>query len=292
MRIVVTGKNGQLGRSIKKIVKQNFSTGDNNFTFIGKEEVDFTNLNSVNNFFNNSNFDIVINCAAYTKVDSAEDDGIKANLINYLAVKEIAKIAKRKNISLIHISTDYVFDGKKNQPYNEYDVALPINSYGNSKLSGDNALLSIMNLNAIIIRTGWIFSEFENNFVKTIVNLANKNNSINIVSDQFGTPTYATDIANAILTIINTEKFASLDMPSKLYNFSNLGGCSWFDFASEIIDILGIRCNVNPIQTEEYLLPAKRPSYSILNKKLIMKDYDVIIRHWKESLEVCLKQLK
>jgi len=292
MKILVIGKNGQLGKSIKKISKQKKYSHLNSFIFAGKAEIDLTKLNSIKNYFNNFNVDIVINCAAYTAVDRAEDDEIVANLVNHTAVKELANISKKKNMSLIHVSTDYVFDGQKGKPYNEYDSAFPLNSYGKSKLSGENALLSVMNLNAIIIRTGWVYSEFGSNFVKTVLSLANTNKSINMISDQFGTPTYANDLANAILTIAISEKFVAKNKPSKIYNFSNLGGCTWFDFAHEIIDLYGTKCLVNPIQTKEFPLPAKRPSYSILNKKLIIKDFDLRIKHWKESLKACVKNLK
>ena len=292
MKILVIGKNGQLAKSIKKISQQKNYSHLNNFVFAGKEEIDLTNLNSIKNYFNNSNVDIVINCAAYTAVDKAEDEEILANLVNHIAVKELANIAKKKNISLVHISTDYVFDGLKGKPYNEYDRAFPLNFYGKSKLSGENALLSVKNLNAIIVRTGWVYSEFGRNFVKTVLSHANNNKSINMISDQFGTPTYANDLANAILTIAISEKFLSKNKLSKIYNFSNLGGCTWFDFASEIINLYDTKCIVNPIQTKEFPLPAKRPSYSILNKKLVIKDFDLTIKHWKESLKVCMKNLQ
>lgn len=292
MKILVIGKDGQLGKSIKKISQQKKYSHFNNFVFVGKEEIDLTRLNSIKNYFNNSNVDIVINCAAYTAVDRAEDDEILANLVNHIAVKELANISKKKNISLIHVSTDYVFDGKKTKPYNEHDSAFPLNFYGKSKLAGENALLSVMNLNAIIIRTGWVYSEFGSNFVKTVLSHANNNKSINMIADQFGTPTYANDLANAILTIASSEKFVSKNKLSKIYNFSNLGGCTWFDFAREIIDLYGTKCIVKPIQTKEFPLPAKRPSYSILNKKLIVKDFDLRIKHWKESLKACVKNLK
>ena len=292
MKILVIGKNGQLAKSIKKISQQKNYSHLNNFVFAGKEEIDLTNLNSIKNYFNNSNVDIVINCAAYTAVDKAEDDEILANLVNHIAVKELANIAKKKNISLVHISTDYVFDGLKGKPYNEDDRAFPLNSYGKSKLSGENALLSVKNLNAIIVRTGWVYSEFGRNFVKTVLSHANNNKSINMISDQFGTPTYANDLANAILTIAISEKFLSKNKLSKIYNFSNLGGCTWFDFAREIINLYDTQCIVNPIQTKEFPLPAKRPSYSILNKKLVIKDFDLTIKHWKESLKACMKNLK
>tara|TARA_B110000008_G_scaffold248683_1_gene260902 strand:- start:2374 stop:3252 length:879 start_codon:yes stop_codon:yes gene_type:complete len=292
MKILVIGKNGQLAKSIKKISQQKNYSHLNNFVFAGKEEIDLTNLNSIKNYFNNSNVDIVINCAAYTAVDKAEEDEILANLVNHIAVKELANIAKKKNISLVHISTDYVFDGLKGKPYNEDDRAFPLNFYGKSKLSGENALLSVKNLNAIIVRTGWVYSEFGSNFVKTVLSHANNNKSINMISDQFGTPTYANDLANAILTIAISDKFLSKNKLSKIYNFSNLGGCTWFDFAREIINLYDTQCIVNPIQTIEFPLPAKRPSYSILNKKLVIKDFDLTIKHWKESLKVCMKNLQ
>ena len=218
MKILVTGKNGQLGKSIQKIVdgknKQKFKSYD--FVFIGRNELDFFNISDINYFFDNNYFDVVINCAAYTQVDQAESDEKKANLINHIAVKEIAKISKKNNMNLIHISTDFVFDGLNKRPYCENDKTLPLNVYGKTKLAGERAILSIMEFNAIILRTSWVYSRYGNNFVNTILDLCQKNGSLNIVSDQIGTPTYAGDLAEFIVTLIRThsDKYG-------LYNYSN-----------------------------------------------------------------------
>jgi dTDP-4-dehydrorhamnose reductase len=293
MRILVTGKNGQLGQSIKNIVDNKGIENLNNFAFIfvGRDELDFTDLESIKSFLHNNNFDVIVNCAAYTQVDKAEANEKEANTVNHLAVKELAKKIKQKNISLIHISTDYVFDGFKSKPYNESDATSPLNIYGKTKLDGENAVLSLMKSNAIIIRTGWVFSEFGNNFVKKILSLAKNNSSLNIVSDQIGSPTYANDLAKTILTIISSNKFIGNEKLSEIYHYSNQGQCSWQAFAEEIVKIVEIDCNVNQINTEDYPLPAKRPNYSVLDKQKISYEYDLKINNWKNSLKTCLKNL-
>ena len=224
-------------------------------------------------------------------MDEAEENQKQANLINHTAVREIAKIAKSKNIKLIHISTDFVFNGFKKKPYTESDTTSPLNIYGETKLAGELAVMSIMHSNSLIIRTGWIYSEFGNNFVKTILNLAKKNGSLNIVSDQFGTPTYAYDLALSILYIVATDKFLENNKSSEIFHYSNKGESSWFEFAKEIISISGINCQLNSINTEDYPLAAKRPKYSIMSNKKVLQEYDLNIEHWKDALKVCLKNL-
>lgn len=289
LRVLVIGKKGQLAQSIKKLIdikKVNFD-----FYFSQREDLNIEDLDNIRDYFQNNFFDILINCASFNRVDKAEADYELANQINHLAVKEIASIANKKNMKFIHISTNYVFDGKKNQPYLETDKALPLNEYGKSKLAGENAVLSLMKSNALILRTSWLYSEFGDNFVKTILNHTKKNKSISIVGDQYGSPTNAFDLAKVILTIIQSNEFIIKNKPSKIYNYSNDGICSWFEFASEVVNITGIKCTLNPIKTEEYPLPAQRPKYSVLSNKLIKKEFDVNINHWKESLKVCLKNL-
>ena len=235
MLTLVTGANGQLGRSIKSLVKlQNIS---NSFVFATRDQLDLSYLKDIQSYFKDRKFDLIINCAAYTKVDKAELDEKHANLINHLAVKKIAEIAQINNIKLIHISTDFVFDGFKSQPYLESDVANPLNIYGKTKLAGENAVISIMKFNAIIIRTSWIYSEYGNNFVDTILKLEKNRNKLNVVSDQIGSPTYANDLGIAILNIIKNEKFNINDLESKIYHYSNEGACNWHDFAEEIIKV-------------------------------------------------------
>ena len=293
MKVLVTGKNGQLGQSIKKIVDEKKITNlsNYNFTFIGREELNLEYIDSIRSYFDVNEFNIIINCAAYTKVDKAEENQKQANLINHTAVKELATIAKTKNIKLIHISTDFVFNGLNNKPYTENDATSPLNIYGETKLAGEKAVMSISKSNSLIIRTGWLYSEFGNNFVKTILNLAKKNDALDIVSDQFGTPTYAYDLAFLILYIITTDKFLENNKSSEILHYSNEGKSSWYDFAKEIIGISGINCQLNPIGAKDYPLAAKRPNYSILSSKKVSEEYDVSIKHWKEALKICLKNL-
>jgi len=293
MKILVTGKNGQLGQSIKRLLDEKCFANLSSFSFIftGREELNFETLESIQSYFVRNDIDIIINCAAYTKVDQAEEDQIQANLINHNAVRELAKISKKSKIKLIHISTDFVFNGHKKEPYTEDDKTSPINIYGKTKLAGELAIISTMPFNSIIIRTGWVYSEFGNNFVKTILNLATKSNTLDIVSDQIGTPTYAYNLANLILQIVGSESFLENEKPTSIFHYSNEGKSSWYEFAKEVISISGINCHLNPINTEDYPLPAKRPKYSILSKKKISQEYALSIPHWKNALKDCLKNL-
>ena len=293
MKILVTGKNGQLGQSIKRLLDEKCFANLSSFSFIftGREELNLETLESIQSYFVRNDIDIIINCAAYTKVDQAEEDQIQANLINHNAVRELAKISKKSKIKLIHISTDFVFNGHKKEPYTEDDKTSPINIYGKTKLAGELAIISTMPFNSIIIRTGWVYSEFGNNFVKTILNLATKSNTLDIVSDQIGTPTYAYDLANLILQIVGSKSFLENEKPTSIFHYSNEGKSSWYEFAKEVISISGINCHLNPINTEDFPLPAKRPKYSILSKKKISQEYALSIPHWKNALKDCLKNL-
>ena len=293
MKVLVTGKNGQLGQSIKRLLDEKCFANLSSFSFIftGREELNLENLESIQSYFVRNDIDIIINCAAYTKVDQAEEDQNQANLINHNAVRELAKISKKSKIKLIHISTDFVFNGHKREPYTEDDKTSPINIYGETKLAGELAIISAMPFNSIIIRTGWVYSEFGNNFVKKILNLATKSNTLDIVSDQIGTPTYAYNLANLILQIVGSESFLENEKPTSIFHYSNEGKSSWYEFAKEVISISGINCNLNPIKTKDYPLPAKRPKYSILSKKKISQEYALSIPHWKNALKDCLKNL-
>jgi len=293
MKILVTGKNGQLGQSIKRLLDEKCIANLSSFSFIftGREELNLESLESIQSYFVRNDIDIIINCAAYTKVDQAEEDQNQANLINHNAVRELAKISKKNKIKLIHISTDFVFNGHKREPYTEDDKTSPINIYGETKLAGELAIISTMPFNSLIIRTGWVYSEFGNNFVKTILNLATKSNTLDIVSDQIGTPTYAYDLANLILQIVGSESFLENEKPTSIFHYSNEGKSSWYEFAKEVISIAGINCHLNPINTEDYPLPAKRPKYSILSKKKISQEYALNIDHWKDALKACLQNL-
>lgn len=294
MRILVTGSNGQLGKSIKRIVNEKNYKKRHNFGYVfpTRAELDLFKSDSIKNYFDKNKIDLIINCAAYTMVDQAESNEEQADQLNHLAVKEIAQIAKKKDIILIHISTDFVFDGYKHSPYLETDTTSPLNIYGRTKLDGEKAILLEMKFDAIIIRTSWLYSEFGNNFVDTILNIAQKKSQLNIVNDQIGSPTYASDLAHVILQIVDSYKFNLKEKKSQLYHYSNSGECSWYDFAKEIIINFDIDCLINPISSYDYPLPAKRPKYSSLDTNKIKQDFDLSISDWRNSLRACLKRIK
>ncbi len=287
MRILVTGKNGQLGKSIHKLVANTKRTDD--FIFVGREELNLSNENNIARYFENNVFDIIINCAAYTAVDKAEEERDLANQINHLAVKQLAQIANKQKATLVHISTDYVFDGESDKPYAETDATNPINIYGKTKLAGEQALKETIPTNAIIIRTSWVYSEYGNNFVKTMLKLGEQRDELNVVSDQIGSPTYATDLANAILEIIKNKAFKEVGQAMQIYHYSNEGDISWYEFAMEIFKLTKIDCKVNPITTERYPTPAKRPKNTLMNKENINKVFNIQINSWKDSLLACTK---
>ena len=297
MRILVTGKNGQLGKSINKIVntgngKNNYQQ-DNEFIFVGREEIDLSSESDINRYFDSNNkFDIIINCAAYTAVDKAEKEQELANQVNHLAVKQLANIANEQKAKSIHVSTDYVFDGESSKPYIEMDAVNPINVYGKTKLSGEKALQEAMPNNAIIIRTSWVYSEFGNNFVKTILRLGQERKELNVVNDQIGSPTYATDLAEVILKIISNKNYQNKEQSTEVYHYSNEGEISWYEFAKEIFELSGIQCSVSPITTEQYPTPAKRPKNTLMNKDKISHRFDIDILDWSKSLESCITILK
>lgn len=295
--ILVTGKNGQLGRSLQKIA------GDYpqyEFTFIGRDELDLSRSQSIASYFLGKHFDIIINCAAYTAVDKAETEPELADQINHRAVKQIAQIAKLQEATLIHISTDYVFNGQNYRPYIETDTPDPQSVYGRSKLKGELAIQKV-NPHAIIIRTSWVYSEFGNNFVKTMLRLGREKSSINVIYDQIGSPTYAGDLAKVILNIISFEcindelprlHLGAAEKKVSIYHYSNEGVCSWYDFAKSIFELTDIKCQVNPIESKDYPTPAKRPYYSLLNKSKIKSNVDIKTIIWRESLGVCLKLIE
>jgi len=281
--ILVTGFNGQLGSEIKELS----SNYPYNFYFTSKDDLDITNEKAIEAFILKNNITAIINCAAYTAVDKAESEIELADKINHQAIKHLAIIAKEKNIKLIHISTDYVFDGTNYKPYIEIDSTNPQSVYGQTKLDGEKALQMINPTNSIIIRTSWVYSSYGNNFVKTMLRLGRERESLGVIYDQVGTPTYAKDLAKAILDILpkinNTQ--------TEIYNYSNEGVCSWYDFAKEIMNLAGLTCKINPIETSQYPTPAKRPHYSLLNKSKIKNDYIIDIPYWKDSLEHCLRKI-
>ena len=289
MKILVTGKNGQLGKSIHKIVTSNEQNSE--FVFIGREVLDLSSQDNIINYFNNNSFDIIINCAAYTAVDKAEKEVELANYINHLAISKIAEISNKHKVKLIHISTDYIFDGVSEKAYLESDDPNPLNVYGKSKLAGELAVCAAMQKNAIIIRTSWLYSEYSNNFVDTILRKAQKFDELSVVSDQFSSPTNASDLAKVIIQIINHKKFRNHDQLTQIYHYSSYGVCSWFEFAREILELANIDCQVNPIETKDYLTAAKRPKYSFLNTDKIVKGFGLEIPFWKDSLKASIDNL-
>lgn len=235
---------------------------------------------------------MIINCAAYTAVDKAEEEQELANQVNHLAVKQLAQIAKCQDSKLIHVSTDYIFDGESGKPYIETDEANPINVYGKTKLAGEKALQTIMPTNALIIRTSWVYSEYGNNFVKTMLRLGSERGEINVVSDQVGSPTYANDLAKVILKIIDNKGYQDRYQATEIFHYSNKGEISWYDFAIEIFKLAKIDCTVSPIKTEQYPVPAKRPKNTLMSKEKIAEIFGVNILYWKDSVETCLLSLR
>ena len=283
--ILITGANGQLGLTFKNIQKKytNYS-----FFFAEKAILDITNFEKIEKYLVTNQIDVIINCAAYTQVDKAEDEIELADKINYTAVKYLAELAKKHSIILVHISTDYVFDGTSKNSYTETDKTNPQNCYGKTKLKGEEAIQKINPENSIIIRTSWLYSEFGNNFVKTIYRISKDKDKIQVVSDQVGSPTYAKDLAEAILTIIPKLKNEN----TEIVHFANTGSCSWFTFAEEIIKIYNIACVVEPIKSTTFKTKAKRPNYSLLNTNKIQNTFGINIPNWKISLKKCLIKIQ
>jgi len=279
--ILVTGANGQLGSEIHTLVN------DTHFFFTDKNSLDISDKKAVSVFCEDNKIEVIINCAAYTAVDKAEEDKENADRINHLATTYLAEIAKEQDISLVHISTDYVFDGKNHKPYKEDDAVDPQCIYGNSKLLGEEALFKINPKNTIIIRTSWVYSSFGNNFVKTMLRLGKERDMLGVIFDQVGTPTYARDLAKTILNIIPQLNNKEVEV----FHYSNEGVCSWYDFAKTIFELSDIKCKVNPIETKEYPTPAKRPHYSLLNKTKIKQQYALEIPYWKDSLRDCITKI-
>jgi len=280
--ILVTGGNGQLASCIKDVEKQ---YDDLNIIYTDHLELDICNLNQIQTFFkSNPQIDYCINCAAYTAVDKAETESEKAFEINAIGAKNLAQVCNDHDAILIHVSTDFVFDGEKNEPYTETDVANPISVYGASKLQGEVEIQQALK-EYFIIRTSWLYSEYGNNFMKTMLRLAETRDGISVVSDQIGTPTYTGDLAEIIIQIINTktEKYG-------IYHYSNEGVASWFEFAKEIFKLTKNKTKVNPIPSIEYLTSAKRPKYSVLDKKKIIDVFKIDIPFWRDSLKKVILQ--
>lgn len=283
--ILVTGSGGQLGMELWKLHEKYPSY---KFLFTTREDLPIDNFKVVKSFFERQQIHHCINCAAYTAVDKAESEKEKAFLINAEAAGNLATICKAHQAQLIHISTDYVFDGSSSTPYTEEDRISPVNVYGASKLRGEELVLN-HNSSAVIVRTSWVYSSFGNNFVRTMLRLLNEKESINVVSDQYGSPTYAADLAAAIMTIIEKENSGHLH--PGIFNYCNSGETTWYGFAKAIRKYTKSNCIVNPIPTSEYPTRARRPQYSVLDTTMIRRTFDPGIPDWKVSLHVCLSLL-
>ena len=289
LNVLVTGSNGQVGSEIKEL-SPNYPY---HFFFTDRDTLDITNEEAITNFIQENNINTIINCAAYTAVDKAESETELANKINHIAVKNLARLSNEFLIKLIHISTDYVFDGTNFKSYTEDDTVNPQSVYGKTKLDGEKAILEYNLKNSIIIRTSWVYSYYGANFVKTMLRLGKEKESLGVIFDQVGTPTYARDLAKAILEIIQHSTFniKNSSTHTEIYNFSNEGVVSWYDFAKEIMKMAKLNCIINPIGTKEYPTPAKRPYYSVLNKSKIKSTFDIKIPYWKDGLDDCLRRL-
>jgi len=288
MKILVTGAYGQLGNEINCLTS---GYPEWQFLFTDVDSLDITSESTLKTWFQNNKPDYVVNCAAYTAVDKAETDAEKAEKVNSLAPLLLGKLSKSVGAKLIHISTDYVFDGESFTPYSEIDKVNPKGVYGETKLKGEQNCIE-ENPETVIIRTSWLYSSFGNNFVKTMLRLGKERGRLNVVYDQVGTPTYAADLAKAILEIIAiSDKEPERFVPG-IYHYSNEGVASWYDFAKAIFEISEVECVVSPVRSVEFPTPAKRPNYSVLDKAKIKSTFDISIPYWRESLKICIERLK
>ncbi|MBQ0724952.1 MAG: dTDP-4-dehydrorhamnose reductase [Cycloclasticus sp.] len=286
--ILITGSQGQVGQSFMRLADQ---CPHYSMVFVDRTKLDLCQHEQVRQYFQHNQFDLIINCAAYTAVDKAESDTASADAINHLAVKQLATIAKEQNVKLIHISTDYVFNGQQYRPYIETDPVDPQSVYGVTKLAAEQAIMQTMENNALIVRTSWVYSPTGSNFVKTMLKLGAERDSLAVIYDQIGTPTYANDLAQAIMTVAQSEEFNKAIFTTEIYHYSNEGVCSWYDFAKAIFGESGLSCQVTPIETKDYPTAAKRPAYSVLNKSKIKQTFNLTIPYWRESLKMCLAEL-
>jgi dTDP-4-dehydrorhamnose reductase len=285
MKILITGSNGQLGSEIRELASA-YTLYE--FLYTDVAELDITDAEEVNYFFEFHSPDVVINCAAYTAVDKAETDEETAFRVNASAAGNLARAASDSGAFMVHISTDYVYNGENFSPYIETDLINPVSVYAKSKANGEEAV-QLAGGKAIIIRTSWLYSAFGNNFIKTMIKYGKERDALNVVFDQVGTPTYAHDLAKTILDIL---PMAMIDERIEVYHYSNEGVASWYDFAKAIHQIANITCLVNPIPTKDYPLPAKRPFYSVLDKSKIKKRFAVEIPYWRDSVKNCIDRLQ
>jgi dTDP-4-dehydrorhamnose reductase len=283
MKVLVIGSDGQLGLEFQKISNSYDSLS---WVFSTIKTLDLLKLDTISFFLNNINPSVIVNCAAYTNVDKAETESKLANTINYKAVDIISKWTNENNKKLIHISTDYVFNGLSELPLSEYSITNPVNEYGRSKLKGEQACFK-NDPNSIVIRTSWLYSSFGKNFVKTMIELMKKNSSVKVVNDQFGSPTYAYDLAKVIVEIITNSK-----NKSGLFHYSNEGEISWFEFAGLIKDLYDLDCEIIAVTSKEYKSISKRPKYSLFDKTKIKKTFNLKIPNYKQSLKNCIEIIK
>lgn len=282
MNVLITGANGQLGNEMRVLANEH---ANHTYFFTDVEELDICNEDAVNAFIADNAIDIVVNCAAYTAVDAAEDNQEISNKLNNIAPGYLAKAAQKNGASMIQVSTDYVFNGTNHTPYTEDEPTCPASVYGSTKLAGENNVLENCEKSAVI-RTAWLYSIYGNNFVKTMIRLGRERDTLGVIFDQVGTPTYANDLAKAIYSIIEAGVVRGI------YHFSNEGVCSWYDFTKTIHRLAGItNCKVNPLHTSDYPTKAARPHYSVLDKTKIKKTYNIEIPHWEESLSKCITVL-
>lgn len=285
INILITGANGQLGNEMRNVSR----LSDDRYIFTDIAELDITNIEAIRKMVTLEDVDVIVNCAAYTNVDKAEDDTELADLINNKAVANLATVAKEADAQLIHISTDYVFGGNQhNTPISEEAVTNPLGVYGATKLRGEEAIHTI-GCKYLIFRTAWLYSAYGNNFVKTMRRLTNERDTLNVVFDQVGSPTYAADLASIIYNVIENRLFSE---HQGIYHFSNEGAISWYDFAQAICELSGNHCNILPCHSNEFPSKVSRPSYSVLDKTKVKNDFNITIPYWKDSLIKCIHQLE
>jgi dTDP-4-dehydrorhamnose reductase len=288
MRVLITGSNGQLGSEIRELAA-NYKKLD--FVFKDLPDLNICNFNLLQSFIIDNNINTVINCAAYTAVDKAEENAEISEQVNSTGVSNLVNALQTVNGKLIHISTDYVFDGNHFLPYKESDSVSPIGVYGETKRLGELAVIN-SEIDSIVIRTSWLYSSYGNNFVKTMLRLGNEKENLGVIFDQVGTPTYARDLAKTCLEILCGDSSVNISKNGNLYHFSNEGVASWYDFAISIMELGGENCKVNPIQTKDYPTLAKRPHFSVLNKSKIKADFKIEIPGWRDSLKDCIEKIK
>ena len=284
MNILVTGANGQLGREMQRLS----AVSPNNYTFTDVAELDVTDAGAVRQAVAQTRAEVIVNCAAYTNVERAEEDEAAADRLNRGAAENLARAAEANGATLIHVSTDYVFDGTAHTPYTEDGTPSPLGAYGRTKLAGERAVMA-SGCRYLIFRTAWLYSEYGNNFLKTMLRLTSERDTLQVVFDQIGTPTYAGDLALALFSIIESERYAGNE---GVYHFTDEGVCSWYDFATEIAAAAGHdKCRIIPCHTSEFPTKATRPAYSVLDKTKFKETFRMDIPHWREAMIYCMKRL-